>query len=470
MRTWRFGLVAGEGLRLPSWGLAATRGLQAGGAVLARVVGTRSGPRPGRGPGLVDGGELLDEAAGGAPDFWLDLRADGTGPGPRAPFGCWRVGWDTEVAFAGSGGVQQVRVVSEGRVLHRARLRVRPSLAASRAIALGVAAELPVRVFVELRERGQLPGEGREPVPGTIGRVPGRVRLVWRALGRRLRDLAEDLFEYDLWNVGTVALAVTRPEHLAGAGPVRWLPPRPPLRYLADPFPIGSGEFLAEEYSYARGGRGQIVRVGPGGVAPEPGLEEEFHVSYPGLVRDDAGGTCCVPESYQAGSVRLYRRAGDRWQFARTLLTGSPFVDPTVFRHQGRWWIFASDTGDGGHCRLSAWYAEALEGGWTPHPWNPLVRDLVGGRPAGPVFRLGEGLYRPGQDCSATYGGAVVVSRIEELTPTRFREVPVVRMEPDREGPWPDGLHHLVVEPDGLVIDGKRRVRDPWFWLRSLLG
>ncbi len=34
-------------------------------------------------------------------------------------------------------------------------------------------------------------------------------------------------------------------------------------------------------------------------------------------------------------------------------------------------------------------------------------------------------LYRPAQDCSVTYGGAVVINRIDRLTPEEFSEQPV---------------------------------------------
>ena len=52
-------------------------------------------------------------------------------------------------------------------------------------------------------------------------------------------------------------------------------------------------------------------------------------------------------------------------------------------------------------------------------------------RPAGPIFAHEGRLYRPAQDCSRTYGGAVVIHRIEALTPEIFREVAVARLDPE---------------------------------------
>src|SRR5581483_1115296 len=57
-------------------------------------------------------------------------------------------------------------------------------------------------------------------------------------------------------------------------------------------------------------------------------LAEPFHLSYPYVFRwrDDF---YMIPESYQAGAVRLYRAAAfpARWVFVGTLLEGPYLVD-----------------------------------------------------------------------------------------------------------------------------------------------
>ena len=57
-----------------------------------------------------------------------------------------------------------------------------------------------------------------------------------------------------------------------------------------------------------------------------------------------------------------------------------------------------------------------------PHRLNPLKIDVTSSRPAGPLFERDGMLLRPAQDCSSTYGAAVVLHRIVELTPDRFQE------------------------------------------------
>jgi len=75
-----------------------------------------------------------------------------------------------------------------------------------------------------------------------------------------------------------------------------------------------------------------------------------------------------------------------------------------------------------------------------------MSKTLASGRP----FMLDGRMFRPAQDCSETYGGAVNVMEIVELSPTVFREVHATRLEADPSWPYPHGLHHLVV-------DGNRR-------------
>lgn len=189
-----------------------------------------------------------------------------------------------------------------------------------------------------------------------------------------------------------------------------------------------------------------------------------------------------MPESYQANGALLYNRVGGEWRFVRKLLDGAPVVDPTLFKHQGLYWLLFTLQNDGafGNLKLYGCYASALEAEWTPHPLNPLKCDIGLARPAGAPFVAGGQLHRPSMDCSATYGGALVINRVLKLSPTEFEEVAIARLEPTRTGPYPHGLHTLNALPrtgparsagrsptPGAVIDGKRFVFDPLAWRQN---
>jgi hypothetical protein len=186
-------------------------------------------------------------------------------------------------------------------------------------------------------------------------------------------------------------------------------------------------------------------------------LREDWHLSYPQTFASD-GRIYCLPEQSQARRVALYRldRASSALTGPVTLLEDVAGVDCTIFRHDDYWWILGCDNDDMDQVKLFGWFSERLEGPWCPHPLNPLKTDATGSRPAGPVFVEDGRLYRPAQDCSRTYGGAVVINEILELSPERFRERRVARVEPEPGGLYPDGVHTVAAIGGRTVIDAKR--------------
>jgi hypothetical protein len=132
--------------------------------------------------------------------------------------------------------------------------------------------------------------------------------------------------------------------------------------------------------------------------------------------------------------------------------------------------FFTTYTGSAANAALHACWAEELAGPWTAHVKDPLKWDLATARPAGRPFEIEGTLYRPAQDCRETYGGAVHVMEVVELTPERFREVQALRLTPDPSWPYPHGLHHLVVERDRVLFDAKRTRHDSLLWLKTALG
>jgi hypothetical protein len=271
------------------------------------------------------------------------------------------------------------------------------------------------------------------------------------------------------WSVGSSSMPLADVVLGGRLAQVRWLQPELGKAYLADPFPWpGTGNLLCEEMPMA-GGRGRIVALRPGAAGRlEVGsvvLEDAGHHSYPCAFRD-GDVTYLLPEAPDRGQTTLYR-LGANGQLAPVchIAPGLRLADPTLFRHAGRYWIACTDLDIGEHDNLCLLHAERLTGPWQPHRCTPARIDIRGARPAGPVFRLGEGLFRPGQDCARTYGAAVVIHQIEELTPETYRETQVSVLRPDPRGPFPHGLHTFAVGEDRLWIDGKRFVLD----LRSLM-
>ena len=276
---------------------------------------------------------------------------------------------------------------------------------------------------------------------------------------------------FDIWNVGIATL--TRPlEDVADLLPlrnVRWLPPQPPLQYIADPFPYrhdGRDWLLVEQYGHRRGVHGIIARLdvhdAASAATATPAIVRPHHVSYP-CVFTDGMRTLCTPEMSRQDGCVVYALGDDgAWTPAHHILRGTCIVDPTVFHLNGRWWLFGTEPPPLHTTTLNVFHADAVEGPWIAHAANPLKRDIASARPGGRPFTVNGRLYRPAQDSTDTYGGALHVMEVLALTPDEFRERVALRLTPDPSWPYPDGLHHLVIDGTRVYFDAKRTCID-WF-------
>ena len=314
---------------------------------------------------------------------------------------------------------------------------------------------------VALEARRRLPRA--EPGPPLRSRDLGR--LIVGMARNRWRQFAERNLYADLWNIGVVRAPIERFLEPGFRPIVEWLPAPRPGTFRADPFGLARGgraTVLYEEFDY-RLDLGTIAACELGDQSERStrpvAIGPPVHLSYPYLFERD-GDVLCVPETYQAREVGLYRadEFPARWSKVATLIPGVPALDATVFRHRDRWWLACAMQGPTERSHLHLYHAPDLLGPWTPHLGNPVKVDIRSGRPAGTPFVHGGALYRPAQDASTTYGGRVVINRVTVLTPGEFDEEPAAVVEPLLEGPYPDGLHTLAAVGDITLIDAKRVV------------
>jgi hypothetical protein len=231
--------------------------------------------------------------------------------------------------------------------------------------------------------------------------------------------------------------------------------------YFADPFIITrdsrSYVFYEEYRSSTQLGSVAVSELSENGACPpQPAIEEPHHLSYP-HVFEHRGELYCVPESVGIRKVCLYRCVEFplKWEYVRTLVEGFEAADSTILQHDGRWWLFCASNDSNAkryYSHLYIWYADDLFGTWTQHVRNPVKIDARSARPAGPFFEHEGALYRPAQDCSRSYGGAVRINRIDKLTATDFEETVVGTIRPPRRG-YTRGLHTICAAGDWCLVD-----------------
>jgi hypothetical protein len=210
-------------------------------------------------------------------------------------------------------------------------------------------------------------------------------------------------------------------------------------------------------------GVGRIVAVSEAdGKLGSPAviLDDGAHRSYP-CTFAEGGIVYCMPENRLRGGTRINELDADGMLIpVCDIAPHASLADPTLFRWGGRYWIACTDLDLGGHDNLCLLYADSLSGPWSPHDRWPVKIDVRGARPAGNVFEADGRLFRPGQDCAMTYGAAVTLHEIRELSETEFSETVITVLKPDRRGPFPHGLHTLVHDGERFWVDGKRFVLD----------
>jgi len=186
-------------------------------------------------------------------------------------------------------------------------------------------------------------------------------------------------------------------------------------------------------------------------------LREPFHLSYPHVFEWE-GETYMTPEN--AKGVRLYQCASfpGTWTHERDLVSIEG-ADPTLFRFQGRWWLFVYVAPK----LLRLFFSESLTGNYREHPSSPIVADDTCARPAGRVIIHDGAPIRFAQVGQPSYGSAVRAFRITELTMSSYREEeisPSPLFTASGSGWNANGMHHVDAHQleDGnwiAAVDGR---------------
>ncbi len=236
-----------------------------------------------------------------------------------------------------------------------------------------------------------------------------------------------------------------------------------PAAFVADPFmlQVNGTWYLFFEVANQQAGKGEIgLAVSEDGlrwVYQQIVLAEPFHLSYP-YVFEWLGEHYMIPESHQAGAIRLYKavKFPTRWSLVKNLVGGLTFNDPSIFRHQDKWWLFVETDPDIKCDTLRLYYADDLMGPWAEHPKSPVIKgDPHIARPAGRVLSIDDRVIRYTQDCYPIYGTQVRAFEINELSATGYGEREVFESPVLAGGGigWNEsGMHHI--DPHCLE-DGK---------------
>ncbi len=192
-----------------------------------------------------------------------------------------------------------------------------------------------------------------------------------------------------------------------------------------------------------------------------------IHYSYP-CIFEYEGERYLIPEGAQSNKIEIYKIHKGSLVIANTVVNDFAGVDPTIVEHNNAWYVFATDGRMGGHSYLNIFYAKNPLDKWTPHNLNPVKINLSNSRGGGSIFREGDSLIRPAQNCFPDYGTSLVFNKIEVLSRNEFKESLVGELKPAENSMF-RGIHTFSKNKESLIVDLKTNEYFPFARFVTLL-
>ncbi|CAN5248590.1 hypothetical protein BH09BAC5_BH09BAC5_20730 [soil metagenome] len=284
------------------------------------------------------------------------------------------------------------------------------------------------------------------------------LRFRRKQLFNKFRFHLRELFQPEDWNIGVVNQTAEDVLQNGLKSELYWLPESKSGEYAADPFgweENGKLKIVFEKYSY-KNQKGILATTNKEGNSNKL-LEAKVHLSYPFVIdRSDnkSQSRVIMPESSNAGNVFCFD--SEHPEKGKIILENIPAIDATPLFYNNKWWIFCTLEGRFNNIELNIFYSDSFDGKWNSHKNNPVKTDIRSARPGGTPFFIGSKLFRPSQDCSVSYGTAIILNEIVRLDEFVFEEKQVKRIEPKQEWKFNKGLHTFSIVNKSILIDAKR--------------
>ena len=238
--------------------------------------------------------------------------------------------------------------------------------------------------------------------------------------------------------------------------------------FKADPFYSESNNSLYfEKFNYFLG-TGKLAKYSfENKCIKDIKTSNNIHYSYPCIFEHEEE-TYLIPEGAQSNKIEIFKIDQDSLVKVNTVTDDFAGVDPTIVEHNNDWYIFATDGQMGGHSYLNIFYAKNPLAEWTPHSLNPVKINLSNSRGGGSMFKEGNSLIRPAQNCFPEYGTSLVFNKIEQLSPYEFKEIVIGELKPSENSMF-KGIHTFSKNKESLVVDLKTNEYFPFARFVTLL-
>ena len=179
-------------------------------------------------------------------------------------------------------------------------------------------------------------------------------------------------------------------------------------------------------------------------------LESDSHLSYPAIIRKGEH-IYVYPENALGGPLMMYEYDAKNHQLVNPIVILSERVaDSTILEYDGRYYLIAVKYPESLE-KAYLYSSGSLFGPYTQLGDVPVQISRSCSRPGGNWLTVNNNLYRPAQDCTENYGGALKVMNISSLSP--FQEKEVLRVCP-LNFRYNLGVHTINFLEGLAVIDG----------------
>lgn len=183
-------------------------------------------------------------------------------------------------------------------------------------------------------------------------------------------------------------------------------------------------------------------------------LDLKFHLSFP-CIFEYKNNIYMIPETGAKKSILLYKclEFPKKWKFVKIIKNiYSPDVSFYVDNN-----IIYLLSGNEKTKKLSIYYSTDLFDNFIEHSSSPAIENP---RNAGNIFEFNNNLYRPCQICTPSYGYAIGIYKINELSTKKYSETLVKIIKPEWF-PKLTGTHTLNICDNLLITDGRLRIKSP---------
>ena len=179
-------------------------------------------------------------------------------------------------------------------------------------------------------------------------------------------------------------------------------------------------------------------------------LETSSHLSYPAVIKKD-GHIYVYPENALGGPLKMYEYDKVKHQLINPkVILNERVADSTILEYDGRYYLIAVKYPESLE-KAYLYVSDKIDGPYEQVGEKPVQLSRSCSRPGGNWFCVGNKLYRPAQDCSVNYGGALKVMSVDSIIP--FQEKELLTIQP-LNFKYNLGIHTINFLDGLAVIDG----------------